>query len=363
MFVRRRHSSSSGDAGWPGFVDALSSLLLVIIFLLSMFVLAQFFLGKALSGRDEALAELRTQVSELGGLLRLERQSNQDLRSQVGQLSASLQSATAINDTLKNQVALLTETVRDRETSLADISQKYAASSEALKDVQARYGLAETALNNERALSARARDEVNKLQQDITTLKEQLARLEVALDASDKRDKEQQAVIVNLGQRLNRALAAKVEELASYRSEFFGKLREVLSNRPEIRIEGDRFVFASELLFASGSATLGAEGRAELRKLAETLLTLSRDIPPDVKWILRVDGHTDAVPISNANFRNNWELSAGRAIAVVEFLIIAGVPANRLAAAGFGQHQPLDNRTTAEAYARNRRIEMRLTDR
>ena len=363
MFVRRRHSASGSDMGWPGFVDALSSLLLVIIFLLSMFVLAQFFLGKALSGRDEALAELRTQVSELGGLLKLERQSNQDLRSEVGQLSANLQSTTARRAELANQVDSLSKSLADREASLAALLNRSANAEASLKDIQSRYSVADTALNNERAISAAARAEVNRLQSDITTLQEQLRRLEVALDASDARDREQQAVIVNLGQRLNRALASKVEELASYRSDFFGKLRAALSNRPEIRIEGDRFVFASELLFSSGSATLGNEGRAELRKLAETLLDLSNEIPADVNWILRIDGHTDARPISNAEFRNNWELSASRAISVVEFLIIAGVPADRLAATGFGQHQPLDTGTTAEAYTKNRRIEMRLTDR
>ncbi len=363
MKTRRRNSiSGNGDTSWPGFVDALSSLLMVIIFLLSMFVLGQFFLGQALSGRDAALANLRTQVSELGGLLKMERDANTDLRADVGQLSSSLQSMTASKDALDLAVTTLSTTLQDREEQLLYLQTTKAEMDNTLADYKDRYGVANTALTEELSISAAARAEVARLQSDITTLKEQLSRLEYALEASEGRDKSQQAVIVNLGSRLNAALASKVEELAGYRSDFFARLKKVLSGRPGIRIEGDRFVFASELLFSSGSAELGPEGRVELRKLAETLLEISREIPPNVKWILRIDGHTDLRPISNAEFKNNWELSAQRAISVVEFLIIAGVPANRLAATGFGQHQPLDTENSAEAYGRNRRIEMRLTD-
>lgn len=359
---RRNNISGSGDTSWPGFVDALSSLLMVIIFLLSMFVLGQFFLGQALSGRDAALAELKTQVSELGGLLKMERNANTDLRGEVGQLSANLQSITADKDALDLDFKNLTSSLNDKASQLSALEKAQLATEKTLNDLRDRYGVANTALTQEQAISATARAEVARLQSDITALREQLARLEYALETSEDRDKRQQAVIVNLGSRLNAALASKVEELAGYRSDFFGRLKEVLSGRAGIRIEGDRFVFASELLFSSASADLGAEGRVELRKLAETLLEISREIPPNVKWILRIDGHTDRLPISNAEFKNNWELSARRAISVVEFLILAGVPANRLAATGFGQHQPLDPADTAEAYSRNRRIEMRLTD-
>ncbi len=363
MKARRRNNiSGSGDTSWPGFVDALSSLLMVIIFLLSMFVLGQFFLGQALSGRDQALAELRTQVSELGGLLKMERIANESLRGEVGQLSSSLQSITASKDSLELDMKKLSKNLTERTSQLSALETAQLATDKTLADVRARYGLASSALNEEQAISARARAEVARLQSDISALREQLSRLEYALEASEERDKRQQAVIVNLGSRLNSALASKVEELAGYRSDFFARLKDVLSGRSGIRIEGDRFVFASELLFSSASADLGPEGRVELRKLAETLLEISREIPPNVKWILRIDGHTDRLPISNAEFKNNWELSAGRAISVVEFLILAGVPANRLAATGFGQHQPLDDSNTAEAYSRNRRIEMRLTD-
>ncbi len=359
---RRSNISSNGDTSWPGFVDALSSLLLVIIFLLSMFVLGQFFLGQALSGRDQALAELRSQVSDLGGLLKMERSANASLRGAVGQLSSSLQNMTASKDALEHEAKSLITKLQNHQEQLASLEKAKSETDKTLSDYIDRYGVATAALNEELAISDAARAEVARLQSDISSLKQQLSRLEYALEASESRDKRQQAVIVNLGSRLNAALASKVEELAGYRSDFFARLKNVLSGRSGIRIEGDRFVFASELLFSSASAELGPEGRVELRKLAETLLEISREIPPNVKWILRIDGHTDRRPISNAKFKNNWELSAGRAISVVEFLIIAGVPANRLAATGFGQHQPLDMNNNKKAYARNRRIEMRLTD-
>lgn len=363
MRARRRSSTSSNtDTSWPGFVDALSSLLLVIIFLLSMFVLGQFFLGQALSGRDEALAELRSQVSDLGGLLKMERSANASLRGAVGQLSSSLQSMTASKDALEHEVNTLVTKLQTHQEQLASLEKAKVETDKTLSDYIDRYGVATSALNKELAISDAARAEVAQLQSDISSLKQQLSRLEYALEASEDRDKRQKAVIVNLGSRLNAALASKVEELAGYRSDFFARLKKVLSGRSGIRIEGDRFVFSSELLFSSASADLGPEGRVELRKLAETLLEISREIPPNVKWILRVDGHTDRRPISNAKFKNNWELSAGRAISVVEFLIIAGVPAKRLAATGFGQHQPLDPSNNKKAYSRNRRIEMRLTD-
>lgn len=363
MRARRRSSiSSNGDTSWPGFVDALSSLLLVIIFLLSMFVLGQFFLGQALSGRDQALAELRSQVSDLGGLLKMERSANASLRGAVGQLSSSLQNMTASKDALGHEAKTLVTKLQNHQEQLASLEKAKAKADKTLSDYIDRYGVSTTALNKELAVSDAARAEVARLQSDISSLKQHLSRLEYALETSEDRDKRQKAVIVNLGSRLNTALASKVEELAGYRSDFFARLKKVLSGRSGIRIEGDRFVFASELLFSSASADLGPEGRVELRKLAETLLEISREIPPNVKWILRIDGHTDSRPISNAKFKNNWELSAGRAISVVEFLILAGVPANRLAATGFGQHQPLDPKNTSKAYSRNRRIEMRLTD-
>ncbi|WND01866.1 peptidoglycan -binding protein [Temperatibacter marinus] len=360
---RRKIGGGSSDNSWPGFVDALSSLLLVIIFLLSMFVLAQFFLGKTLSGREEALAELRGKVKELGDLLQVEQKANVDLRASIGNLSASLSQVNAERDQLDQALQSARESLKLSDGRVQELTQMLSATDNRLNALQTKEGQTSQELKVTKELSARQKLQLAALEQNVTALRDQLARLETALEASEERDKKNQAVIVELGSRLNKALASKVEELAGYRSEFFGRLKQVLQDQPGIRIEGDRFVFASELLFTSGSAELGQQGRGELRKFAETLLILSREIPGNLSWVLRVDGHTDRVPISSAQFASNWELSAARAISVVKYLIIAGVPAERLAATGFGQHQPLDDRDTQEAYSKNRRIEMRLDQR
>lgn len=361
--ARRRFGNGGQDNSWPGFVDALSTLLLVIIFLLSMFVLAQFFLGQALSGRDQALAELRGQVAQLGNLLKLEQQANASLRDSMAELSASLTAANEDRDRLSLELGTTKAALDVSDARLKDLVAAHDALTGEAEDLRKKYGGASGALEAEKAISERAQQQVAQLQRNITALREQLSRLEAALQASEERDKRNQAVIVDMGRRLNRALASKVEELAGYRSEFFGRLKEVLANRQGVRIEGDRFVFDSELLFSSASADLGPEGRAEMRKFAETLIELSREIPAELDWILRVDGHTDKRPISNAAFASNWELSAARAISVVQFLISVGVPPERLAATGFGEFQPIDPGDNIFAYSRNRRIEMRLTQR
>jgi len=460
----------------------MAALLVVIIFLLVVFVLAQVFLSQALSGRDEALQRLTTQVNELTELLALERQGNADLRLNVAQLSASLQSANEERDNLvvelselrsesaqlEEAVVLLTrraenaerdlaatqsdleasnETVeRDRETIRAQLSemerlqrdidalrtvraelearvgdlasaletserdadalraqsdeletaleetrqvigtlrdterelQSRLASEEErtllaqqevrdreirLAEVQALFLARQSDLEEEQELSTEAKTRVAQLNQQIALLRQQLASLQAALDQAESRDEEQQVVISDLGRRLNQALAQKVEELSRYRSEFFGRLREVLGDRRDVQIVGDRFVFQSEVLFSSGSANLGDEGRARLRDLANTLAEITPRIPEDINWILRVDGHTDSVPINSAQFPSNWELSSARATNVVKFLIEAGIPPRRLAAAGFGQFHPLDDGNDEIAFRRNRRIEMKLTER
>ncbi len=509
---------------WPGFVDALAALLVVIIFLLVVFVLAQTFLSQALTEGDEALERLATQVNELGELLSLEREENADLRLNIAQLSASLQQAnedrddlvlrlgevTSSSAALSEQVDVLLaraesaesklgsaeETVTtDREsiraqlsqieslrrdiealrrlrvnlelqiaglTNSLDVSEKTlattqeeaqglqtaldtakadsasvqarldAAASESalartalaelettarnlrersaefetgladslsalgalrdrtkelearvateaertllaqkeiedrdirLAELQALYLTRDSDLKEQRSLSARAGDRVQALNRQVEALRQQLRALQQALNVAEVRDEEQQIVISSLGERLNRALAARVEELSRYRSEFFGRLREVLGDRQDIQIVGDRFVFQSEVLFSSGSAQLGDGGKLRLAELADTLLEISPKIPPEIPWILRVDGHTDTVPIHTAQFPSNWELSSARAISVIQFLMEQGIPAGRLAAAGFGQFQPLDDGFDETANRRNRRIELKLTER
>jgi chemotaxis protein MotB len=218
-------------------------------------------------------------------------------------------------------------------------------------------------LDAEKRVSGRALSAVELLNQQIAALRRQLAAIESALEASEKKDKEAQARIADLGQRLNIALAQRVQELSRYRSEFFGRLRAILANRPEVRIVGDRFVFQSEVFFDAGQAALRPEGRAELDKLASALLDLEKEIPGEIAWVLRVDGHTDVRPIASAQFPSNWELSAARAISVVQYMISRGVSPQRLVAAGFGEFQPLDTAQSEDAYRRNRRIELKLTER
>ena len=218
-------------------------------------------------------------------------------------------------------------------------------------------------MSREKDLSAEARAQVALLNQQLSAVRQQLVRLNAALEAAEAKDEEQEAVIADLGKRLNVALAQKVEELSRYRSEFFGRLREVLGDRRDIHVAGDRFVFQSEVLFASGSAEIGINGQQQLAQLARTLLEIAKSIPPEISWVLRVDGHTDVIPISTPRFPSNWELSTARAVSVVKFLVDQGIPPARLTAAGFGEFQPLDSRDDEIGHRRNRRIELKLTER
>jgi chemotaxis protein MotB len=333
MALRASRHRERGLNYWPGFVDALSTLLLAIVFLLSIFMLAQFFLAQELAGRDNALERLNRQISELTDLLALERANRRTLEQNLSGLQATLRS---------------TETERGR-------LQAQVETGSSSSDVQT--------LEAEKQATGRALNQVDLLNQQIAALRRQLAALEEALNASEAREKESQNRITDLGSRLNVALAARVQELARYRSDFFGRLRTILGNRNDIRIVGDRFVFQSEVFFDASSAALRLEGQAQLDSLANALRELDAQIPPDIPWTLRVDGHTDARPINTPQFPSNWALSAGRAIAVVQYLITRGIPPQRLVAAGFGEFQPLDLGSTEEALARNRRIELKLTDR
>ena len=481
---------------WPGFVDALAALLVVIIFLLVVFVLAQVFLTRALTEGDEALQRLTAEVNRLGEQLSLARDRNAGLELDIAQLSASEQEANKKRDDtvlllgeissenaalseqvdvllaraesaesklliaqtavtsdrdsirtqlgqieslrrdmealrqlrsdLERQIASLAASLEDSEQTIAvaqtetqslrsernaaelesaglrqrlaeleatleeesstvgalrdrstELEARLATAEErtllAQKEIEARdirlvelqalYLSRDSALEEERSTTARANDRLQTLNRQVAVLRQQLLALQQALGAAETRDEEQQVVISDLGERLNRALAAKVEELSRYRSEFFGRLRDVLGDRQDIRIVGDRFVFQSEVLFTSGSAELENQGKVRLAELADTLLDISPDIPPDIPWILRVDGHTDAVPIHNEQFPSNWELSSARAISVITFLVERGIPSQRLAAAGFGQFQPLDPGNDEVAFRRNRRIELKLTER
>jgi chemotaxis protein MotB len=338
-----RLNRDNGMNYWPGFVDALSTLILSIIFLLTVFMVAQFFLSQEVSGKDTALARLNAQISRLSDLLSLERTGKANLEDQLAQLRASLSAAQGERDRLRGAA----EGAQNAEAGKAEV------------------GKLSSQLDVEKAATARAVAQIEILNQQISALRRQIGALEDALGTSEKKENDSQLRIADLGQRLNVALAQRVQELSRYRSDFFGKLREILGNRPDIRVVGDRFVFQSEVFFDSGAAVLRPEGRAELDKLAAALLDLDKQIPSEINWVLRVDGHTDTRPITGTSspFKSNWELSAARAISVVQYLIGKGVSPQRLVAAGFGEFQPIDPGTTEEAFSRNRRIELKLTER
>jgi chemotaxis protein MotB len=338
-----RARRDSGMNYWPGFVDALSTLVLGIIFLLTIFVVVQFYLTQEVTGKDTALSRLTAQIAQLTELLSLEKTGKMSLEGQLASLRSSLSGA---------------ENERDRYKGL------YEGVGSGAADAQGKVNELSNQVDAEKRLTARALAQVEVLNQQIAALRRQLSALEEALDATEKKDKESQARIADLGQRLNIALAQRVQELSRYRSDFFGRLRAILGNRPDIRIVGDRFVFQSEVFFDTGKSTLDKpEGRAELDALAAALLELEKKIPGEIAWVLRVDGHTDVRPINSPQFKNNWELSSARAISVVQYLIGKGVSPQRLVAAGFGEFQPIDSDKTEEAFNRNRRIELKLTER
>ncbi len=448
MALRARRHVSNGLEAWPGYVDALSTLLMVIIFVLLVFVLAQAFLSVVLSGRDKALDQVKQQLAQLTDALSLERGHSAELQASVAQLSQQLSASAKARDTLSQQLAtlqsqaqqltaqrdaLLTqvqqlgaqrETVSqqltqsnaqlaDAQKQLADVQrqladmrqqvaeldktvtadkatiqarlsdlaklQEQARALAALRDdlekqaqdaaaramtEQERRAAVEAQLADEKKLGDSARAQIALLNQNVDQLKAQLAAVAQALDLAQAQGRDKDAQIANLGQKLNAALAAKVQELQQYRSEFFGKLRQVLAGRPGIQIVGDRFVFQSEVLFPVGSADLTPAGVAQMTALAVTIKDIATEIPPDLNWVLRVDGHTDPQPVKGGGlFASNWELSAARAITVVNLLIADGVPPDHLAAAAFGEYQPIVPGDSPEDYAKDRRIELRLTDR
>ena len=474
MAVGRTRQHSGADI-WPGFVDALAALLIIVIFLLMLFTLAQYFLSEVLSGRDRALDRLNRQIAQLTEMLSLEQAEKSELSDRLAALTLdfetlsserdrlsgelavllperdrlsdevaaliaerdALKAASAktaaeledayktigadrekielqlrriasierdiaalreVRDTLEKRVAELDDTLKAQSQEVAalkgsleertrelgalrdrskELVAELASAEERtrlaqrqiderdvrLRDLGTRASMTEEALSAEQTVSRQAREQVRLLNLQIAALRQQLARIEAALEASEREAKEKGIQIVNLSQRLNAALASKVQELASFRSEFFGRLRRALGNRSDVRIVGDRFVFQSEVLFPSGQATLQPGGQTQIDKLAATIKEISVKIPADIDWVLRVDGHTDRIPISTPAYPSNWELSTGRAVAVVKYLIDRGVPANRLAATGFGEFQPIDTGSTVAAFKRNRRIEFKLTQR
>ncbi|MEJ1249897.1 peptidoglycan -binding protein [Denitratimonas tolerans] len=362
---------------WPGFVDALSSLLMVLVFMLLIFTIGQFVLSDALSGRDRALAQLNAELAQLAKTLSMEQDAKAVAMKQVDELSATLATASGERDALRlsldtTQAALTQAQARGEEdqAQIARLSSDISALDELKRQLEAEIAAQLGALDEEREklaaqteLSAKSAAQVELLNRQVAALRLQLEEIAASLDLARAQGKAKDVRIEELGKELNLALAQRVNELQRYRSDFFGKLREVLGGRSDIQIVGDRFVVPSELLFASGTDELTPVARQQLDSLATTLSEVASEIPSDVDWVLRIDGHTDRRPIATGRFPSNWELSSARAIAIVKYLVTRGVPANRLSANGFGEFRPLDPGDNEAAYAINRRIEIQLTNR
>ncbi|MEO0400286.1 MAG: peptidoglycan -binding protein [Pseudomonadota bacterium] len=341
--ARRRRGTEANI--WPGFVDGLSTLLLVLMFVLSIFVVAQFYLGEKLTSVKDELAGKDAELIRL--------------TARINELAEQLGLAQSEKDALQAQVLSLEATISDKEEELAALGVALAAS-------QAAVAASAEELEAEKALSDDQKSQIATLNAQLAALRKQLQSLQEALEAAEAKDLEQQAQIENLSQRLNAALARKVQELQEVRSRFFEALREALGERSDVKVVGDRFIFESDILFGSCSATLGATGQADLDKLAAALIDIKDDIPSEVNWVLRVDGHADQTPLGPsclARFNSNLDLSAQRAISVVDYLRNRGVPGRRLMATGSGSDAPLVASRTAAGLAQNRRIEFKLTER
>jgi chemotaxis protein MotB len=342
--ARGRSKRSNGEYAefWPGYVDVLSTLLLVVTFLMSIFMIAQFFVAQESSGKDNALRRLTRQISELTNLLSLEKDKGGKAGDELAALQATLSALKADNDKLAVSGFGIDEKINGAQAQIATLSGTLA---------------------KEKEISAEALSKVDLLNQQLLALRRQIAALNEALMASEAKDKDSQTVIKDMGSRLNAALAQQVQELQRYRSDFFGRLRTALADRKDIRVVGDRFVFQSEVLFPSAQATMSLDGLVAIDQLASAIIDLERTIPAEVNWALQVDGHTDARPIGNTLFPSNWELSTARAVSVVKYLVSRGVPARRLVAAGYGEFAPLEEGATEDSLRRNRRIELKLTNR
>jgi len=335
--ARRRHLDI-----WPGYVDALSTMLMMVALVLVLMMAAQFALSNALNTRETQMSELALRLQKLNDALNLEKSTSESLKGEKAQLEARVKQvddeATQMRNRLSESEGKLSGLVGERDFAKREMERA------AQESTQIKVQLADM---------VRQIEELNK---KLTLLTADLASAQSSIS-------EKEITIKDLDAKLKRKMLEKVEELTAYRSEFFGRLKQALGNRPDIKVVGDRFVFQSEVFFQTASADVQDSGKEQLAKLADTLKELAKTIPKDINWILNVVGHTDKRPINMAQFRSNWELSSARAISVVKFLVEQGIPPERLSATGYGEYQPLDNGSTEEAFSRNRRIELKFNQR
>ena len=370
--IRRRHV----DYTWPGFVDALSSLLMVIIFVLMIFVLSQFFLSQKMNGQDEALVKLKTNLIELSELLSIERNVTIELTSsltifenKINIIQSKLEQEKIKNDNNKEKLQQNEKTIRLSKFKISELEEILN------KKIEEVLNSKNTILSLENNLQKRKsevemktdtlkanKEEINKLTAASIQLRNKLSQIQTLLTAYKAKDKKDNVKTLNIGRDLNSALARRVEELQKFKSEFFGRVKELIKDRPEIRIVGDRFVFQSEVLFSIGSVEIGPKGQLEMINLASTLVEIEKSLPTDIDWILQIEGHTDNLPVKEGQtYKDNWELSTKRALSVLRFLIKQGINPNRLSASGYGSFQPIDINNNANARKKNRRIEMTIT--
>ena len=381
---RLGNTRRSENFTWPGFVDALASLLMVIIFVLMVFVLIQANLVYRVSGQDATLGEMRQQLASLSELLNIERRASADLAADLAQLQIQLDSSETERGALTQQLALVQAALGTRTSELTALTSKQAETEAALNAArdalderlralqmvegqlaltEARNRTQQQKMQDLEAQTTASKAEVAQMTLVLAGLRQRIEELSALLAEKDQQAKDDQIAIANLGKSLNNALASRVQELQQFRSEFFGRLRDVLKGRDDVQIVGDRFVFQSEVLFAPGQADIGATGQQQLSQLAVALADIAAKIPDDINWVLQVDGHTDNLPVRAGRYADNWDLSTERALSVVRFLVSQGVPAARLAATGYGEFQPLTSGDTTEDRRLNRRIELKITQR
>jgi len=381
---RLGNTRRSENFTWPGFVDALATLLMVIIFVLMVFVLIQANLAYRVSGQDATLGEMRQQLASLSELLNIERRASADLAADLAQLQIQLETSETDRSTLAAQLAAVQATLGTRNSELTALSAKQAETEAALKAArdaiderlralqmvegqlaltEARNRTQQQTMRDLEAETTASKAEVAQMTLVLAGLRQRIEELTSLLAEKDRQAEEDKVAIANLGKSLNNALASRVQELQQFRSEFFGRLRDVLKGRDDVQIVGDRFVFQSEVLFAPGQADIGPTGQDQLAQLAVALADIAAKIPDDINWVLQVDGHTDNLPVRAGRYTDNWDLSTERALSVVRFLVMQGVPAQRLAATGYGEFQPLASGDTASDRRLNRRIELKITQR
>jgi chemotaxis protein MotB len=382
----RRRGGSNGLEAWPGYVDALSTLLMVTIFVLLVFVLAEAFLSSALTGSDNTISTLRNQIAQLSESLSMQTSKNATLAQEMAALNAELAAAQTANTGLTQQlgtanttIATMTTQAQGLQAQLSDAQAQAAAAagrisalqtqmsaqaqaeSGAGPGLQAQLSDTQGKLAAQQKISDQALAQVALLNQQIAAMRLQLATLAQALDAAQQADVNDKVQITDLGKQLNEALARKVEELQQYQSAFFHAMRDALANEPNIKIIGDRFVFESDVLFPVDQASITPAGQAEIADVATAVQAISAKIPANVNWILSVQGYADAQPINGGPYRSNFDLSSARALAVLDLLVQDGVPENRIAASAMGANDPIAPGNTPADYAQNRRIEFRLT--